>query len=175
MDYSTLTASTAKMEEFKVGVQASIAAAAKVPSSYVSILSVKPGSVAVESSITYPPDSGVTQAQADQAAAALVSSPATAFSSSFMSTYGITSVTAVDTTPATAGTPTTAGSDGSGAKLSGGAIAGIAVGATVGFVVVAAAITFLVLRGKRAGSGGAVDGSPAGSGPRSPKVAPYPV
>lgn len=66
MEYTTLQASTTKLEQFKLDVRTYVAAAAKISIIYVSVVSVKPGSVVVDTKIELP-TATYTEAQVSSA------------------------------------------------------------------------------------------------------------
>ncbi|GAX85292.1 hypothetical protein CEUSTIGMA_g12709.t1 [Chlamydomonas eustigma] len=127
MDFTILSSNQSALASFNFSITFSIASAANIPLSYVTIVSISPGSVVVVTAITFPPSAGVSSSQASQIATSLASSPSSTFSSSFQSTYGISSISA---------TAQTASSGSSG--LGTGAIVGIAVGAGGGAALIGA-------------------------------------
>ena len=54
MDYAALSANSTKLAAFSAAIAAAIAAAANIPSSYVSIISITSGSVVCTSQISFP-------------------------------------------------------------------------------------------------------------------------
>ncbi|GAX80877.1 hypothetical protein CEUSTIGMA_g8312.t1 [Chlamydomonas eustigma] len=135
MDFTILSSNSSTLAAFNSSLAALIASAANIPLSYVTIVSISPGSVVVVTAITFPPSAGVSSSQASQIATSLASSPSSTFSSSFQSTYGISSISA---------TAQTASSGSSG--LGTGAIVGIAVGAGGGAALIGAFSYMLFFR-----------------------------
>ncbi len=111
--------------------------------SNVQVNSISPGSVVASITLIFP--SGATNTAAS-AASVVTSSPSTVFSQSFLNTYGISgtpSVTIVYYPP-----PPTSyySSSSSSSGLSKGAIAGIAVGASVGGLLIIGLLVFIVVK-----------------------------
>lgn len=63
IDYNSLAASTTKLDQFKQSVRQYVADAAKVQPSFVTIVSVRPGSVVTETQVSWPSGGGFTEAQ----------------------------------------------------------------------------------------------------------------
>ena len=130
------------MTSFSAAVVASVAAAAGISSSYVSIASINSGSVVVAVQINLP-SSLYSATQASALTTLVTSSPSTTFSSSFCSTYGVSANTISGSTTASSSPSSDS------PVLSTGAIIGIAVGGGVGLILLIVLLVLVLRRGER--------------------------
>ncbi|GAX85288.1 hypothetical protein CEUSTIGMA_g12705.t1 [Chlamydomonas eustigma] len=136
MDYSTLSSNQSALATFKSSIISSVASAAYVPSNFVTVTSISPGSVAATMVISIPSNFGLSFSQANVIATNLASNVAVTFNCSFLSTFGITAVTATAQTSSNSGfNSSSSDSHVLSASVSSSSSSGAPVGLIVGVVV----------------------------------------
>ncbi|GAX80874.1 hypothetical protein CEUSTIGMA_g8309.t1 [Chlamydomonas eustigma] len=141
VDYSTLIHSSTAVSTFINQLSQLVAAAANISIAYVKVVSITAGSVIVVTQLTLPTSLGLTTEQADQLTLSLASTANETFSTSFLTTFNITSVNA---------TAQTSSSNNGGSQLSTSVIIGIAVaGGVVAASLGVVLVWFIVRRMRR--------------------------
>ncbi|GAX85293.1 hypothetical protein CEUSTIGMA_g12710.t1 [Chlamydomonas eustigma] len=141
VDYSNLIYSSTAVSTFINHLSQLVAAAANISIAYVKVVSITAGSVIVVTQLTLPTSLGLTTEQADQLTLSLASTANETFSTSFLTTFNITSVRA---------TAQTSLSNNGGSQLSTSVIIGIAVaGGVVAASLGVVLVWFIVKRMRR--------------------------